>query len=133
MHAKSSFLLHLRVIGLLCIGLSACGAPKLVDSTFCKLSAINQFAKSGGPSAPIDLKLSDGQIVVISYVAEWGSGAVSFELWDEDGIPIWNVPAQKSSTVLTLKTPSQKAGKYRLINVAEDATNGTICMSEKIE
>ncbi len=114
------------------VSLTAC-APKFANSEFCLLSAVNQFEKSGGPSAPIEVKLSDNQIVLIEYRAQWDAGSVGFEIWDDAGIPVWNAPAQKTDKTLQLKSKPLKAGTYRLLNSADGATNGTICMTGKAE
>jgi hypothetical protein len=111
---------------------TAC-APKFANSAFCQQAAVNHFEKSGGPSAPIELTLTDNQIVVIDYTAQWDKGKVNFEIWDDAGIPVWNAPAQKTSTALTIKSTPLKAGAYRLLNIADDATDGTICMNGKAQ
>jgi hypothetical protein len=112
--------------------LTACGST-FAERAFCRDALINQFEKSDGASAPYDLELSDNQIVVIEYAAEWETGKVVFEIWDDAGIPVWSSPAQKTATRLTIKTTPLKAGKYRLVNVANNATNGTVCMLGKVE
>jgi hypothetical protein len=121
------------VLGILLITSVAACAPKFADSPFCRQAAVNQYEKSGGPSTPIELKLSDNQSVEIEYVAQWDKGKVAFEIWDDAGIPVWTAPLQKTSTALKVTSKPLPAGTYRLLNVADDATNGAICMTGKVQ
>lgn len=112
---------------------AGCSTP-LEKSPFCVAAAVNTFEKSDGPSAPLDLDLTlPRSIVVVQALGQWEQGGIALEIWDENGIPVWHQPLTKSDKPQTFRSAPLGPGKYRLVNFADAATRGTICMTETIE
>jgi hypothetical protein len=116
--------------------IAGCASP-FEDSPFCLGAAVNKFDKSDGPSAPINLSLTAPlSVVVVKAAAHWDEGAVGLEIWDENGIPVWSQPLAKlnrGDTPQVIRSDRLKPGEYRLVNVANAATKGTVCMAGTVE